>query len=322
MGGKFWRRGAAGAFVAAIAAWRCSSAALALAAGIWLAPASGAAADDYQESLELFERGALQESVTRLDMMLAADPSNARAGFLKARALMAMGKENEALATLATLAEERPDMPELQNNLAALYAKTGDLDRAKVTLEALTQAQPGYAVGRANLASVYAALAAREWGEYAALLPEGDPAGHAARGHIKIIEKTIPLVQDEPAAAPLPAAAPGDEEILEVLRRWREAWAARDAAAFLSLYADDYSGKPGLAPGQWRASIAAEFKAREWIAVTLDDERIVERGENEAVARFIQKYSSSSFPKGSVLSKRLTLRRLAGGWKITGERRE
>ncbi|MBI4829946.1 MAG: tetratricopeptide repeat protein [Nitrospinae bacterium] len=303
-------------------AGRYVRAALMLAAGLSLTLVSGAAADDYQKSLELFERGALQESVTRLDMLLAADPSHARAGFLKARALMAMGKEKEALAMLSALAEERPDMPELQNNLAALHAKMGELDRAKVALEALTQAQPGFAMGRANLASVYAALAVREWAEYAALLPDGDPAARQALGHIKTIEKTIPLLKDEPTASPAPPAAPEDEEILDTVRRWRDAWAARDAAAFLSFYADDFSGKPGLAPEQWRASVAAEFGAREWIAVTIHDERIVERKGGEAAARFTQKYSSSSFPKGSVLGKRLTLRREAGGWKITGERRE
>ncbi len=89
--------------------------------------------------------------------------SDVQAYFRHAAALAQQGKDNEAIAIFETLIAQYPELPEPYNNLAALNARHGRLDAARITLEAALAAHPDYALAYQNLGRVYLQLAARAY---------------------------------------------------------------------------------------------------------------------------------------------------------------
>ena len=82
------------------------------------------------------------------------------------------GRPDDAVATLTALAADFPELPEVHNNLAVIYAARGGLELAKAELELAIAASPDYAPAVENLGDVYARLAARQY-ERAAALEKG-----------------------------------------------------------------------------------------------------------------------------------------------------
>ncbi len=71
--------------------------------------------------------------------------------FQHARALAALNRTNEAIDIYNDMTTRFPELPEPWNNLAALYASRGELDRAQDALQMALRADPNYAAARANL---------------------------------------------------------------------------------------------------------------------------------------------------------------------------
>jgi Flp pilus assembly protein TadD len=92
--------------------------------------------------------------------------------FLRGIALSNDGKTEDAIAALRQLTEDYPELPEPYNNLAVIYARQGDLDRARSALEVAVRNNPNYAVAHENLGDIYARLA---YQSYAQSLASGRP---------------------------------------------------------------------------------------------------------------------------------------------------
>jgi len=108
-----------------------------------------------QEALELIEkRQAETEGQRGTDVQLM---------FQHARALAALGRSAEAIAVYTDMTTRFPELPEPWNNLAALYAKQGDLDRAQQALEMALRANPDYPEARANLGDIQLMMALRTY---------------------------------------------------------------------------------------------------------------------------------------------------------------
>ncbi|HTJ95766.1 MAG TPA: tetratricopeptide repeat protein, partial [Pararobbsia sp.] len=63
------------------------------------------------------------------------------------------------ISAFLALTQQYPEVPEPYNNLAALYAKRGQYDNARATLETAISSNPGFALGYQNLGSLYLKLA-------------------------------------------------------------------------------------------------------------------------------------------------------------------
>ncbi len=74
--------------------------------------------------------------------------------FLHARALAAVGQENEAEQIYRNMTITYPELPEPWNNLASIYIKKKQLDRAHDALSMALTAFPEYALARYNLGQV------------------------------------------------------------------------------------------------------------------------------------------------------------------------
>jgi Flp pilus assembly protein TadD len=76
--------------------------------------------------------------------------------FMRGSLLFETGQYDAARTQFESLAEQFPELAEVQNNLASLHALDGRLEDARLALERAIQAQPRYALAWENLASVLA----------------------------------------------------------------------------------------------------------------------------------------------------------------------
>lgn len=125
-----------------------------------LAPAL---ADEAGQIAAELQRGNAGEALSAADRALSRKPSDARLRLLRGNALAALGRQAEAIQVFQALTRDYPALPEPYNNLAALYAQQGQLDRARTTLQMALQTNPAYATAHANLADVYAKLASQAY---------------------------------------------------------------------------------------------------------------------------------------------------------------
>ncbi|MGQ5522038.1 tetratricopeptide repeat protein [Chitinimonas sp. PSY-7] len=126
-----------------------------------LSPAFASEADD-KVAAEL-AHGQAADALKLADQALLQKPRDARLRLLKGNALASLGRTSEAIQTYTALTNDYPNLPEPYNNLAALYAQQGQLDKARTTLQKALQTNPTYATAHTNLADVYAKLAAQAY---------------------------------------------------------------------------------------------------------------------------------------------------------------
>jgi Flp pilus assembly protein TadD len=77
--------------------------------------------------------------------------------------LTEQNKLAEAEAQFLQLVAERPDLPEVYNNLAVVYSRQDQYEKARQALEMSVRLQPRNALAHENLGDVYAKLAAQSY---------------------------------------------------------------------------------------------------------------------------------------------------------------
>jgi Flp pilus assembly protein TadD len=134
-------------------------------------PASVAFADELGEVNRLYHAGQTAAALDRADKVLASNPKDAQMRFLKSVILADVGRTSEAQALLLQLVQDYPELAEPHNNLAALYAASGDYSRSRSELEETLRLKPGYAPAQENLGDVHAMLAAQSYAKALRLEP-------------------------------------------------------------------------------------------------------------------------------------------------------
>ncbi|ARP80715.1 hypothetical protein CAL12_07605 [Bordetella genomosp. 8] len=135
---------------------------------------------------QLITAGRNDEALKMIEKRLAetANPpppggTDVQLEFQHARVLAAMGRDQEALDIYEDMTSRYPELPEPWNNMAVIYAKRGEIDRAETAVRNALRADPNYAAARANLADIQLAQAKRSYGEAAKLGVTG--SGNKAR---------------------------------------------------------------------------------------------------------------------------------------------
>jgi tetratricopeptide (TPR) repeat protein len=130
-----------------------------------------AAADELTEVQRLHAAGQTDLALQRADRSLAARPKDPQMRFAKGVILAQARRAPEAIEVFQRLTEDYPELAEPYNNLAALHASAGDLERAKAALEQALRANPAFATAHENLGDVHAMLASRAWARALQLEP-------------------------------------------------------------------------------------------------------------------------------------------------------
>lgn len=122
--------------------------------------AAGAAhASNYSEVTALTKAGQHAAAIEKANAYLASNARDPQMRFLKGVAQSQSGDLAAATATLESLIEEYPELPEPYNNLAVIYASQNQLDKARIALESAVRNNPKYGVAHENLGDIYARLA-------------------------------------------------------------------------------------------------------------------------------------------------------------------
>ena len=125
-----------------------------LVAAIALFLAAPVFADDMADIGKLLKTGQTAEALNRADGFLAKHPRDAQMRFLKGVILTEQNKSAEAITIFTKLTEDFPDLPEPYNNLAVLYASSGQYDKARVALDTAIRTNPAYATAYENLGEI------------------------------------------------------------------------------------------------------------------------------------------------------------------------
>jgi len=125
--------------------------------------AVAALADDLSEVTRLHHAGQSVGALERADRYLATHPKDAQMRFLKSVVLADSGRSDDASAILLQLVQDYPELAEPHNNLAAIYAASGDYARARAELEETLRLNPAYAPAYENLGDVHVMLAGQAY---------------------------------------------------------------------------------------------------------------------------------------------------------------
>ena len=165
--------------------------------------ALAAAADELGDVVRLRQEGQPAAALAKADLVLAAQPRDAQMRFVRASLLVDLKRNTEAITALESFTEDYPDLAEPYNNLAVLYAASGEYAKARAALEQALRLRPAYATAHENLGDVYVALAASS---YASAL-KADPTLGTVQGKLAQVRQAI--ASTGPAASgPMPSAAP------------------------------------------------------------------------------------------------------------------
>ncbi|MBL8419193.1 MAG: tetratricopeptide repeat protein [Dechloromonas sp.] len=126
-------------------------------------------ADTLADAQKQIRQGKFPQALATLDLYLEASPNDAQARFLKGVIYTETGKTDEAIIVFTKLTQDYPEFPEPYNNLAVLYARQKQYEKARMSLEMAIQAHPSYATAYENLGDLYARQASDAYGKAAQL---------------------------------------------------------------------------------------------------------------------------------------------------------
>lgn len=113
-----------------------------------------------QDIEKLVRERQYDDALKRLDALLATQPRNVQARFLRAVVLADAGKTAEAVAAFEAMTQEFPELPEPYNNLAVIHAAAGRYDNARALLLRAIDVAPNYVTAQENLGDLHLAMAA------------------------------------------------------------------------------------------------------------------------------------------------------------------
>ncbi|HVK93289.1 MAG TPA: tetratricopeptide repeat protein [Noviherbaspirillum sp.] len=304
--------------------------------------AASALADEISNVSALLRARQFPTALTQAEAYLQRQPGDPQMRFLKGLILTGMERQAEAISVFTQLSVDYPALPEPYNNLAVLYAASGQYAKARTALEGAVQANPGYARAHENLADIYSQLASQSY----ALMLQLEPDNANVRAKYDLIRSAIdrggerlplniagttvtkpvanstvsPLARSTETTAadaqPLSDVDVDREEVIATLNEWAKAWSARDVAAYLDFYSPDFR-TPGKQPRvKWEAARRARIEDKEFIDVKVLSPAVSIDGD-KAKVNFHQNYKSNRVSSNE--RKVVLLEKQDGSWKIVRE---
>ena len=122
-----------------------------------------AMADELSDVSQLLRSGQHGIALAKADAFLIKNPRDAQMRFLKGVILTEQNKSTEAIAIFTKLTDDYPTLPEPYNNLAVLYASSGQYEKARTALDMAIRTNPTYATAYENLGDVHAKMASQAY---------------------------------------------------------------------------------------------------------------------------------------------------------------
>lgn len=133
------------------------------------------------------------------------------------------------------------------------------------------------------------------------------------------VNATAPVANDHLARQDAAVALDNTKDVESSVSAWANAWRSQNITAYLAAYASDFKPEGFSSKKAWEAQRASRLApSRGKITLDIADLQVTHQG-NQAVATFVQKYSSKVY--ADQVNKQLNLRLDAAGkkWLITRE---
>ena len=310
-------------------------------------------AEDLQDAHALYRHGQYSQAMEKIGNILAGNPGDAKARFLKGLIYAEQGNVPEAARIFQALTADHPELPEPHNNLAAIYASQGQYDKAKLSLEAAIRTHPSYATAHENLGDIYAKLASQAYDR--ALHPDRnntptqtklaliqelyenssssksppvqdnvapiqaclDPCSKPEKQEVQVAAVAPP---EPPPAAIIKTAQPEENtrEVLDTVTAWADAWSAQNVEKYLSFYADDFKTPHGESRAEWAATRKQRVSTPKSIKVIISRASVKFSDKSHATVKFRQHYRASHLKVAG--SKTLLMVKSGNKWLIQEER--
>ena len=302
---------------------------------------AGFAANSYEDASKLFKQGNYAGALEKIETLIAANPKDARARFLKGLILTEQNKPADAIKVFTSLTEDYPELPEPYNNLAVLYASQGQYDKARKSLEMAIRTHPSYAIAHENLGDVYAKMASEAY-DKALQLDRSNAAAQTKLAMIKDLfsgsvvpgkgspeagesvagATTAPAATESTAATaakPVAQTTRADTDaVLAAVNGWAKAWSNKNADAYLAYYAPNFQVPGGEARANWEATRRDRIVKPKLIDVTVGSPKVSFDANGQAIVKFRQGYKSDTLNTSG--AKILTLVKNNDRWQIVQER--
>ena len=157
----------------------------------------------------MIREGQYVTALEKIDAVLAGDPKNPQARFLRGVVQSDESQTEAAIATFQQLTEDYPELPEPYNNLAVIWAAQGDYEKARSALETALLTRPDYGIAHENLGDVYARLAGVEY-DRAVTLDKGNKSAQQKLTLVRELYAVAPSTSPPklPVPVPKPPAKP------------------------------------------------------------------------------------------------------------------
>lgn len=120
-------------------------------------------ADAIDSIRTLLDTERTSEALQVAEKALRQFPGNVQMRFLYGVALSDSGETDQAIQVFSELTQSHPELAEPYNNLAVLYASSGNLEGARNALEEAIVAVPDYSLAAENLGDLYIRLAVQAY---------------------------------------------------------------------------------------------------------------------------------------------------------------
>ena len=109
------------------------------------------------------------QALEQIDTYLQERPRDPQMRFWRARLLEQLQRGDEAFVVYEELAQDYPELAEVQNNLGVMYAARGNLGQAKLAFENALRNNPNYATAHENMGDIFLHLARQSFAKSAEL---------------------------------------------------------------------------------------------------------------------------------------------------------
>ena len=153
---------------------------------------------DVKQIQNLVAEGKLDQALSETEAIIAKDPDNIQALFMKGLIHTKANQLKKAEETFLLLSKKNPELPEPYNNLAVIYASQGEFEKAKEALQKAINTHPSYATAHENIGDIYAKMASQAYNQALEL----DNSNIAAREKLSLINELFSVsVGTSPAIA-------------------------------------------------------------------------------------------------------------------------
>jgi Flp pilus assembly protein TadD len=144
-----------------------------------------------QQVNTLIQTGDLAAALARANALLVKTPRDAQLRFVRGTILADQNQTAAASAAFEELIEDFPELPEPYNNLAALLARQGQLERAQALLNTALKIRPQFALALENLGDIYLQMALNAYQDAATL----EPTNRALQSKLKLARECTTQTQ-------------------------------------------------------------------------------------------------------------------------------